>query len=69
MTREDYRKLLLKRIGESRLSQRQFAALVVHRDERTVRRWVSGESPVPRCIHRFLETPVPAPWPTGNGQG
>jgi hypothetical protein len=59
----DYRKLLLRRIEESGLSQRQWAKRVVYRDERTIRRWVSGESPVPSVLYPFLDDPVPAPWP------
>ena len=59
----DYRKLLLRRIKESGLSQRQWAKRVVYRDERTIRRWVSGESPVPSVIYPLLDNLVPAPWP------
>jgi hypothetical protein len=62
----NYRKLLLRRIDESGLSQRQWAKTVVYRDERTIRRWVSGESPVPSVLWPFLDNPVPAPWPQGN---
>jgi len=62
-----YRELLVKRIDESGLSQRQFARRVIYRDERTVRRWVSGESPVPAVVHQLLDNPLPAPWPKRNG--
>ena len=64
----DYRELLLRRIGESGLSQRQFAMKDLYRNERTIRRWISGESPVPEAVVCVLENPVPSPWPTEANQ-
>ena len=64
----DYRELLLQRIGESGLSQRQFAMKVLYRNERTIRRWISGESPVPEAVACVLESPTPSPWPTKANQ-
>lgn len=39
----------------SGLSLRAFAEQVVGRDERTVRRWRAGASPVPHAVTRLLE--------------
>ncbi len=55
--------LLGRRIAESGLSARKFATQVTRRDERTVRRWLSGESPIPEIVRDFLLEPTPAPWP------
>lgn len=49
------RDLLAKAIEASGLSARRFAAEVLLRDERTVRRWLSGESPIPEPVLRFLK--------------
>ena len=45
--------LIRRAIQATGLSARRFAALV-WRDERTVRRWVSGESPVPNTVRERL---------------
>ena len=42
--------LLRFAILRSGLSARAFARDVLWRDERTVRRWLSGESPVPKVV-------------------
>jgi hypothetical protein len=42
--------LLRTAIARSGLSARAFARDVLWRDERTVRRWLSGESPVPAVV-------------------
>jgi hypothetical protein len=44
------RDLLALAIERSGLSARAFARDVLWRDERTVRRWLSGESPVPKVV-------------------
>jgi len=44
------RELLEQAIQRSGLSARAFARDVLWRDERTVRRWISGESPVPAVV-------------------
>lgn len=55
---------LLKRcIEESGLSARRFAVEVLLRDERTIRRWLAGDSPIPRVVTQFLEDPIGPPWP------
>jgi len=47
MTDRDLVALAIERSG---LSARAFARDVLWRDERTVRRWISGESPVPKVV-------------------
>lgn len=37
------------------LSSRQFAVAVLGRDERTIRRWVSGEIEIPAVAREWLE--------------
>jgi uncharacterized protein YyaL (SSP411 family) len=44
------RELLEQAIARSGLSARAFARDVLWRDERTVRRWLSGESPIPAVV-------------------
>src|SRR5689334_8446856 len=44
------RDLLAAAIKRSGLSARAFARDVLWRDERTIRRWLSGESPVPDVV-------------------
>lgn len=44
------RDLLALAIERSGLSARAFARNVLWRDERTVRRWLAGESPVPAVV-------------------
>lgn len=41
-------------IEASGMSARQYAADVLLRDERTVRRWLAGDSPIPDPVIRFL---------------
>lgn len=48
------RKLLELAIAASGLSARQFAKTVVLRDERTVRRWLAGDSPIPDAVVDWL---------------
>jgi hypothetical protein len=48
------KKLLQDAIAASGLSDRRFATEVLIRDERTVRRWLSGESPIPAVVLTFL---------------
>ena len=61
--RDADRKILEARITESGISAKKFADLVLKRDERTLRRWRSGESPMPDLVRRFIRDPQPAPWP------
>jgi hypothetical protein len=47
--------ILAKAIEASGMSARRFAVRVLIRDERTVRRWLSGDSPLPKPVREFLE--------------
>ena len=47
--------LLRTAIERSGLSARQYAVTVLLRDERTVRRWLAGDSPIPQPVVEFLE--------------
>lgn len=49
------RDLLQKAIEASGLSARRFATEVLTRDERTIRRWLAGDSPIPKAVVEFLE--------------
>ena len=55
--------LLSERIDESGLSSRQFARRVLLREALTVRRWLSGERPIPKLVQEWLVQPEKAPWP------
>ncbi len=48
------KKLLKDAIEASGLSDRRFATEVLIRDERTVRRWLKGDSPIPAVVVEFL---------------
>lgn len=62
-TRHESIALLEKRIEESGLSVRQFALKVMLREDRTIRRWLTGESPIPNLVLDFLTNPWEMPWP------
>lgn len=62
-TRAEQTELLERRISESGLSARRFAVEVLRRDERTIRRWLSADSPIPQIVLDWLEAPSRAPWP------
>ena len=49
------RDLLADCIARSGLSARQYATTVLLRDERTIRRWLSGKSPIPDPVRVFLK--------------
>lgn len=46
---------LRKAIRRSGKSDRQFALQVLGRDERTLRRWLAGESPIPSVVLKTLK--------------
>ena len=46
--------LLRGAIAASGLSARRYATEVLTRDERTVRRWLAGKSPIPRAVVAML---------------
>lgn len=41
-------------IARSGLSNRKYAEDVLMRDERTVRRWLAGDQPIPEVVLRWL---------------
>jgi hypothetical protein len=47
--------LLRSAIERSGLSARAFAKDILLRDERTVRRWLAGDSPIPQPVLEFLK--------------
>jgi len=55
MVRHDHVALLRAAIAASGLSARRYATEVLTRDERTVRRWLAGKSPIPRAVLRYLQ--------------
>jgi hypothetical protein len=46
--------LIQSAIATSGLSARKYAEMVLLRDERTVRRWVAGKSPIPKVVREML---------------
>lgn len=60
------RALLLSRLKESDLPAGTFATKVLLREPRTMRRWLSGESPIPVLVVDFLVEPTQRPWPNGG---
>ena len=50
--------LLRDAIKASGLSARRFAREVLLRDERTVRRWLAGDSPIPEPVVAYLMQPL-----------
>ena len=56
----DQTTLLRSAIEASGLSARRYAVEVLLRDERTVRRWLDGSSPIPDPVMQFL-TRAPRP--------
>jgi len=53
-TREEAIALLRRAINRSGFSNRQFAEQVLARDERTIRRWLSGKIAIPAAVIRWL---------------
>lgn len=51
--------LLRDAIEASGLSARRFAVEVLIRDERTVRRWLAGDSPIPTVVVEWLRAYKP----------
>jgi hypothetical protein len=56
ITDEDrlWAKRLRRAIDRSGLSARQFAMQVLVRDERTIRRWLVRDAPIPEQVRQFL---------------
>lgn len=57
----DPRALLRAAIDRSGLSHRRFAERIMVRDERTVRRWISGEIPIPTVVLDKLQSLIDQP--------
>ena len=55
MPAADHRARLTALIAQSGLSAAAFARLVVGRDERTVRRWLSGDVAIPESAAGWME--------------
>ena len=53
-TRPEQVALLKRAIAASGLSARRFASEKLIRNERTVRRWLAGECPIPVAVLQFL---------------
>lgn len=54
LTRAEQITLLREAIRRNGLSNRQFAERVMVRDERTIRRWLSGKQAIPETVLRRL---------------
>lgn len=50
-------------VTESGLTAEAFARDVLLREPRTVRRWISGENPIPQLVVQWLANPKQRPWP------
>ncbi len=62
-TRTEEVELLRRRLLESGLSSSRFAIERLIRQPRTVRRWLSGESPIPAVVLEWLQDPPAAAGP------
>ena len=60
-TQQERIETLRAAIARSGLSDRRFATRVLTRNERTVRRWVSGERPIPNEVldSRWIRDTIP----------
>lgn len=52
--------LLRDAIARSGLSARRFASEILLRDERTCRRWLAGDSPIPAAVLKWLSGQPPS---------
>ena len=66
-TADEWRTLLTQRITESGLKTAAFASDVLIREPRTIRRWLTGDSPIPHRVKEWLREPQVAPWPPTEG--
>ena len=58
---EDAIGMLMQAIKRSGLSARRYATEVLKRDERTIRKWLAGDNPIPEAVLRFLREEVAQP--------
>lgn len=68
-TKTETIELLKRRITEAGMTSSDFATKVLLRDGRTIRRWLSGESPIPHAVMDFLTSPWEVPWPGAEAKG
>ena len=59
MAQAHTRSLLREAVQRAGLSYEDFARRVLLRQSRTLRRWLSGESPVPAPVVQWLEAGAP----------
>ena len=52
---------LKQAIELSGLSDRQFAKQVLIRDERTIRRWIAGDRPIPQAVREKIDELLDSP--------
>ena len=57
--RAAHARLLRRAIDRSGLSARQYAKQVLTRNERTIRRWLARDYPIPRAVIEKLEQEEP----------
>lgn len=62
-TPEEARALLEARLKESKMTTTEFAHEVLTRDARVIRRWLSGDAPIPQRVITFLVKPRASRWP------
>lgn len=55
----DDRDLLARVIDASGLTRSQYAKRVLLREPRTIRRWMDGDSPIPRVVAEYLHRIAP----------
>ena len=60
-TQQDRIATLREAISRSGLSDRRFATRVLSRNERTLRRWLAGDRPIPNEVlgSRWIRDPIP----------
>jgi hypothetical protein len=56
LTRAEQVALLRAVIARTGLSNRRFAEQILARDERTIRRWLSGKAVIPKAVLTWLST-------------
>ena len=54
MTNRDYVALLREAIAQSGLTSSDYSRTVLIRNDRTLRRWLTGESPIPKAVSDYL---------------
>ena len=65
-TREEWARLLARRIRQSGLSGARYAREVLLRHPRTLRRWRGLDAPIPREVRAFLLDPKSGGYPSAS---